>query len=83
MLSPRHAVLTMVIVLLVKSAAAEERTVTAHSLWEGREQLYTSGPECATFVGAFSGIVFIEDEGSIARGKPSIRSYRRVMLIGQ
>jgi hypothetical protein len=68
MLVLRLVMLMIVVVLLAETAAAEERTVTAYAPWEGRGQLYATGPERATFVGAFSGVVFVEDEGELALG---------------
>lgn len=62
MLFLRLVMLVALTVLLPESVRAEERTVTAYAPWEGRGQLYPTGPERATFVGAFSGTVFVEDE---------------------
>lgn len=64
----RIAMLMILTVLLTDSGAAEERTITAYAPWEGRGQLYATGPERATFVGAFSGVVFVEDEGELNPG---------------
>jgi hypothetical protein len=46
-------------------ALAEERTVNAYAPWEGRGQIYPTGVNQATFVGAFSGIMFVESEGKL------------------
>ena len=49
--------------LTIAPAAAEtQQTVKAFSAWQGRGQIYETGPTRATFVGAFSGMVFVETE---------------------
>lgn len=68
MLVLRLVMLVVLAMLLADTAGAEERTVTAYAPWEGRGLLYATGPERATFVGAFSGTVFVEDEGGLTPG---------------
>lgn len=43
-------------------AAAEEETIKAFSAWQGRGQIFDTGPDRATFVGSFTGMVFVETE---------------------
>ena len=51
------------------AAAAEEATINAYATWEGRGQIYPTGVDQATFVGAFSGVMFVEDaEDLLATG---------------
>jgi hypothetical protein len=40
--------------------AAEEETINAFAPWHGRGQLYATGEKEAMFVGAFTGLLFIE-----------------------
>jgi len=55
--------LLMGIVLATAPAAAgSEETVKAFAAWQGRGQLFETGPSRATFVGSFTGMVFIETE---------------------
>lgn len=68
MLVLRRVMLLIMTVLLTGRVAAEERTITAYAPWEGRGQLYATGPERATFVGAFSGVVFVEEQGELNLG---------------
>ena len=68
MLDLRPFLLMMLTVLLAHHVAAEERTISAYAPWEGRGQLYPTGPERATFVGAFSGVIFVEDQGELNLG---------------
>ena len=50
-------------------AAAEEGTVEAFSSWQARGQIYPTGPQEATFVGALSGILYVKgDDGSLDAG---------------
>jgi hypothetical protein len=44
------------------AAAEMQQTVKAFAAWQGRGQLYETGPTRATFVGSFSGMVFVETE---------------------
>ena len=65
----RNAILLAFVVLAVlRIASAEERTVTAYAPWEGRGQIYSTGVDRATFVGAFSGTVFVEDQHDLVLG---------------
>jgi hypothetical protein len=41
-------------------AAEEQQSVDAFAAWQGRGQVYQTGPEAATFVGAFSGRLYLE-----------------------
>lgn len=55
--------------LSVSAAQAEERTVSAYSSWQSRGQLIPTGIDHATFIGAFSGTLFIdEDSGGLNEG---------------
>jgi len=50
-------------------AEAEEGTLEAVSSWEARGQIYPTGPEEATFVGALSGILYVSSaDGSMDAG---------------
>jgi len=50
-------------------AAAQEETLEAVSSWEARGQIYPTGPEEATFVGALSGILYVSGaDGSMDAG---------------
>jgi hypothetical protein len=40
--------------------AAEDETINAFSPWHGRGQIYATGEKEATFIGAFTGMLFIE-----------------------
>ena len=42
--------------------AQEEGTLKAFAAWQGRGQIFETGPDRATFVGSFSGMVFVETE---------------------
>lgn len=44
------------------AAADEEQSVKAFAAWQGRGQIFETGPDQATFVGAFSGMIFIETQ---------------------
>lgn len=44
------------------SMAAEEATIEAFSAWQGRGQIFPTGVNQATFVGAFSGMIYVETE---------------------
>lgn len=44
------------------SMAEEEATVEAFSAWQGRGQIFPTGSHQATFVGAFSGMIYVETE---------------------
>ena len=42
--------------------AEVEQTIKAFAAWQGRGQMYETGPGRATFVGALSGMVFVETQ---------------------
>ena len=42
--------------------AQEEGTLKAFASWQGRGQIFETGPDRATFVGSFSGMIFVETE---------------------
>lgn len=44
------------------SAAGSEETIKAFAAWQGRGQIFETGPTRSTFVGSFSGMVFVETE---------------------
>jgi hypothetical protein len=44
------------------ASAETQETIKAFSAWQGRGQIYETGPNRATFVGAFSGMVFVESQ---------------------
>jgi hypothetical protein len=44
------------------SGAGTEETLKAFAAWQGRGQLFETGPLRATFVGSFSGMVFVDTE---------------------
>lgn len=49
--------------LTIAPATAEtQQTVKAFAAWQGRGQIYETGPTRATFVGSFSGMIFVETE---------------------
>lgn len=49
--------------------ADEEQTIKAFAAWQGRGQMYETGVNRATFVGSFSGMVFVEtDKGPLDAG---------------
>lgn len=51
------------------AAADQEQTVKAFAAWQGRGQIYETGPNRATFVGSFSGMIFVEtDKGPLDAG---------------
>jgi hypothetical protein len=43
-------------------------TVNAYATWAGRGQIYPTGPNSATFVGAFSGVIFVEKDKELLNG---------------
>lgn len=57
---------TLFVVLMIgfggtePGSAAEQRSVDAFAAWQGRGQVYQTGPDAATFVGAFSGRFYLE-----------------------
>jgi hypothetical protein len=44
---------------------AEERTVNAYAPMEGRGQIFPTGENQATFVGAFGGVMFVERDKNV------------------
>ena len=44
------------------ASAGEQQTVDAFSVWQGQGNIYKTGAESATFVGAISGLLFVETE---------------------
>lgn len=50
------------IVSVPASGAGAEETLKAFAAWQGRGQLFETGPLRATFVGSFSGMVFVDTE---------------------
>lgn len=58
-------VLTLTISLTSSfAAAAEQGTVEAFSEWKARGQIFPTGPEEATFVGALAGVLYVEGKTS-------------------
>jgi hypothetical protein len=56
-------------IIVPSLASAEEQTIKAFSAWQGRGQIFETGPERATFVGSFTGMVFVEsDKGPLHAG---------------
>jgi hypothetical protein len=47
---------------IVPAAADTQQTVKAFAAWQGRGQIYETGPTRATFVGSFAGMIFVETE---------------------
>ena len=56
------ACLAIAVGLTTPSMAAEEATIEAFSAWQGRGQIFPTGVNQATFVGAFSGMIYVETE---------------------
>ena len=55
--------LLVAIALAVTSArAGSEETIKAFAAWQGRGQMFETGPTRATFVGSFTGMVFVDTE---------------------
>jgi hypothetical protein len=44
------------------ASAETQQTVKAFAAWQGRGQIFETGPTRATFVGSFSGMVFVDTE---------------------
>lgn len=44
------------------ASAQEEQTLKAFASWQGRGQIFETGPERSTFVGSFTGMIFVETE---------------------
>ena len=43
-------------------------TINAYSAWAGRGQIFQTGADMASFVGAFSGVVFVEKQQELLHG---------------
>ena len=43
-------------------SAADEQTIKAFAAWQGRGQMFDTGPDRTTFVGSFTGMIFVETE---------------------
>lgn len=50
------------------ASAAEEQAMNAFSVWNGEGAVYESGPHSGTFVGAISGMLFVQTEKGPTRG---------------
>jgi len=44
------------------ASAGEEQTIKAFAAWQGRGQMFETGPDRTTFVGSFTGMIFVETE---------------------
>ncbi len=63
------AILCAGIVAPAVASADQEQTIKAFAAWQGRGQMYETGPHHATFVGSFSGMIFVEtDKGPLDAG---------------
>jgi hypothetical protein len=52
-----------------QAAAEDQPSIKAFSAWQGRGQIFETGPNRLTFVGAFTGMIFIDaGEGPIDAG---------------
>jgi len=51
----------IVVIMGVVSVRAEERTVQIMAPWEGKGRVFLIGPEKLKFLGAFEGIMYIQD----------------------
>lgn len=49
-------------VIALPAMADDAQTVKAFSSWQGRGQMFETGPNRMTFVGAFSGMIYIETQ---------------------
>jgi len=54
--------LSLVTVAATPVRAEDEQTVKAFSSWQGRGQIFETGPNRMTFVGSFSGMIYIETQ---------------------
>jgi hypothetical protein len=52
----------LVATFIVPAMADDAQTVKAFSSWQGRGQIFETGPNRMTFVGAFSGMIYIETQ---------------------
>lgn len=65
----RAASFALLLVGMVSAAHAEtEETIDAYSAWVGRGQMIQSGPDSASFVGSFSGVIFVEKQKELLPG---------------
>ena len=49
--------------------AQDEQSLKAFAAWQGRGQIYETGPDRMTFVGSFAGMIFVEtDKGPLDAG---------------
>ncbi len=56
--------------MLPSAARAAEETISAFSVWQGRGPILQTGEKQATFLGVFSGDVYVEtDHGPLATGR--------------
>ena len=55
-------VISAVTAAVPPAAAGNPETIKAFAAWQGRGQIFETGPNRSTFVGSFSGMVFIETE---------------------
>ncbi len=51
----------IVVLMGIASVQAEERTVSITAPWEGKGRVFLVGPEKLKFLGAFEGIMYIQD----------------------
>lgn len=68
---PTLFALSIVLALSCFTATAHsetEETIDAYATWAGRGQIFQTGPNSATFVGAFSGVIFVEKEKELLHG---------------
>jgi hypothetical protein len=60
----------MLVLVSVPGWGAEERTVKASAAWVGQGRFFSTGTETLYFVGAFSGILFVDnDQGLLNTAK--------------
>jgi len=55
-------VLGLALSISVPAAAETVQTIKAFAAWQGRGQVFETGPDRATFVGSFTGMIFVESE---------------------
>jgi hypothetical protein len=49
--------------------AEDEQSIKAFAAWQGRGQMFETGPDRVTFVGSFTGMIFVEtDKGPLDAG---------------
>jgi hypothetical protein len=60
--TPLLAGLASIIALAPPSLAGEEQVINAFSTWEGSGQMVQTGPKVSTFVGTFTGAVYVESD---------------------